>query len=210
MNKVVITTQKEAGILDEALYKHIMQSFQQWKDTGLDAPFLHYSLEKIKRIIKHATVFVAYDIETTNLLGVHCFTVSRNGRYVNGGLLSVSPKVKHTGIATSMLKYEEKYFRKAGINYLRGTTAVPAVWSVNWHLKNGYRIVGYKRSPSNNHYTYVFRKQLTPSLFWSGPLAPVTALLHFIASYTVTRLCKTSTGQLTILGKIAKKIFRRT
>lgn len=210
MENIVISTQTKAGVSDEALYDLVTQSFQQWKDNRIEASYLNYSLDRFKNIIHHYTTFVAIDAETGELLGTHSFASNRKKNYAHGNWLAVSPKAKHKGIATRMLEYETERIRKAGYDYLREMTAVPAVWSVNWHLKNGYRIVGYQRSPSNNHYTYVFRKQLTPSLFWSGPLAPVTARLHFIASYTVTRLCKTSTGQLTILGKIAKKIFRRT
>ncbi len=206
---IVISTQKKAGISDEAIYNFVMQSFQQWKDNGLDASFLNYSLDLFKKAIQHAVVFVAIDAETGELLGTHTFTKNRKKKYVFGNWLAVSPKAKLTGIATRMLEYEVKQIRKAGYNYIIGKTGIPAVWSVKWHLKNGYRIIGYERSPSNNHYTYVFRKQLTPSLFWSGPLAPITAHLHFFVSYTITCLCKTSTGQLTILGKIAKKIYRR-
>lgn len=206
---IVISTQKKAGISDEAIYNFVMQSFQQWKDNGLDASFLNYSLDLLKKTIQHAVVFVAIDAETGELLGTHTFTKNRKKKYVFGNWLAVSPKAKHTGIATEMLQYEVERIRNAGYNYIIGKTGVPAVWSVKWHLKNGYRIIGYERSPSNNHYTYVFRKQLTPSLFWSAPLAPITAHLHFFVSYTITCLCKTSTGQLTILGKIAKKIYRR-
>lgn len=209
MGEIVILTKKKAKISDEAIYELAMQSFLQWKDYGIEASYLNYSFEKFVKAIQYATTYVAIDAETGELLGTHSFTSNRKGKCAHGNWLAVSPKAKHKGIATKMLEYEEGRIRKAGFEYLRGMTAVPAVWSVNWHLKNGYRIVGYQRTPSNNHYTYVFRKQLAPSLFWSGPLAPVTARIHFLASYTVTRLCKTSTGQLTILGKIAKKIFRK-
>ena len=196
-----ISTQKKTGISDEAIYNFVMQSFQQWKDNGLDASFLNYSLDLFKKAIQHAIVFVAIDAETGELLGTYTFTKNRKKKYVFGNWLAVSPKAKRTGIATEMLQYEVERIRNAGYNYIIDKTGVPAVWSVQWHLKNGYRIIGYERSPSNNHYTYVFRKQLVPSLFWSGPLAPITAYTHFIISYTITRLCKTSTGQLTICRK---------
>ena len=204
---IVLSTQKKAGIPDEAIYHFAMQSFQQWKDNGLEASFLNYSLEQFKKAIQHAIVFIATDAETGELLGTHSFTKNRKKKYVFGNWLAVSPKAKHSGIATQMLEYEVERIRKAGYNYTIEKTAVPAIWSVKWHLKNGYRIIGYKRSPSNNYYNYVFRKQLTPSLLWSSPLAPITARTHFIISYAITRLCKTSTGEFTWLGRIAKKFL---
>ena len=199
-----ITTQKEACVQEEAIYHLIIESFQQWTEYGLYHSYL--SFERFQKIMEQATVFVAIDTETQELVGTHTISVNKKKNRAYGNLLAVLPKAKHKGIATKMLKYEEELIRKDGYDYLQENTAVPAFWSVNWHLKNGYRIIGYKCSARNNHYTYVFRKQLSPSLFWSGPLAPITARLHFMLSYTVTRLCKTSTGQLTLLGRIGKKV----
>ena len=208
MEKLTITTQKEAGISDEAVYALFQQAFSQWTDNGIDEPFLHLTLEDFKKVIHDAIVIVATDTDTGELLATHTFQKKRKQNYVHGCFLSVSPRVKHTSIATKMLKFETEFFREAGYEYLRGFTAVSAVWSVKWHKKNGYRVIGYFRPYGSNQYNYIFRKQLKPSLIWSVPLAPVTAWFHFIKSYTVTRLCKNSTGQLNLLGKVARKIYR--
>ena len=153
-------------------------------------------------------MFVAMDVETGELLATHSFKINRRKKSATGYILAVSPKAKREGIATRMLAIETDYIIKAGCTHLLGNTAVTAPWSVKWHLKNGYRIVGYKRSSKNSYYSYVFRKQLSCSFLWSGPLAPMTAHLSFCVSYAITRLCKTSTGQLTLLGRVAKKILR--
>ena len=205
-----ITTQKEADISDETIYAHWQQSFRQWIDNGLSDPSLSQSLEYYKKAIRTAIVFVVIDTESGELLGSHVLQkkISRKQKYAHGYYLAVSQKAKHTGIATRMLQYEVEYLKKTGYKYIVGSTAVPAVWSVNWHLKNGYRIIGYNRSPTKNHSEYFFRKQLAPSLIWSGPLAPITARICFLISYAITILCKTSTGQLNLLGKIAKRLFR--
>ena len=203
-----ISTREEAGVSIEAVYILFQEAFRQWTEHGIEAAFLHHTLESFKRSIHNAIVFVAVDTETGELLGTHTLQPNRKKNYVHGCFLAVSPKAKHTGIATRMLQVEEEYIRKAGFHYLRGTTAVKALWSVNWHRKNGYRIIAYKRAPARNSAIYVFRKQLTPSLFWSGPLAPVTANVHFFVSYTITCLCKNSSGELNLLGRIAKKVVR--
>jgi hypothetical protein len=88
------------------------------------------------------------------------------------------------GFTQEDFEHLSRYAAKAAIN---------AAWSVNWHLKNGYRIVGYMRSETDNHPSYVFRLQLQPSIFWSGPLAPITARICYFCSYMVTCLVKDPT-----------------
>lgn len=38
--------------------------------------------------------------------------------------------------------------------------AADAFWAVEWHRKNGYKRIGYKRADANNVDSYVYRKQL--------------------------------------------------
>jgi GNAT superfamily N-acetyltransferase len=206
-DNIKISTREEAGVSLEAVYSLCEDSFRQWTDFGIDLNL--YSLERYKNIIRNATIFVAINTETGELLGTHSLQPNRKKKYVYGCFLAVSSKAKHMGIGTKMFQVEEEHVRKAGFHYFQETTSVKAFWSVNWHRKNGYRIIGYKRSPAKNTAFYIFRKQLTPSLFWSGPLAPITAYLHFLVSYTITCLCKTSSGELNILGKIAKKAVKK-
>lgn len=206
MGNIKISTREEAGVSVEAVYSLFREAFRQWTDHGLNARSLLLTLEEFNTIAHNGIVLVAVDTETCELLGTRILLPRK--KYIYECLLSVSPKVKHRGIATRILQYEEKLVRKAGYDYLLCRTAVNAFWSVNWHRKMGYRIIGYKRSPGRNYATYVYRKQLTPSLFWSGPLAPVTAYLHFLMSYTITRLCKTSTGEFSSFGQVARVIVR--
>jgi len=204
MYQLTITTQKEAGISDEAVYALFQQAFRQWVDHGIEAPFLHQTLGEFKEAIHDAIVIVAVDTKTGELLGTHTFQQKKN--YVHGCFLAVAPKVWRKGIATRMLQFETDYFRKAGYDCLREFTAVNAIWSVRWHRKNDYHIIGYFRPYGRNHYNYIFRKQLKPSIIWSGPLAPITAGIHFIKSYAITKYCKDSNGQLNKLGRVARKI----
>lgn len=114
-----------------------------------------------------------------------------------------------------MLEAEIERFRKAGYRYLTGATGIPAVWSVRWHLKNGYYITGYKRSENNNYDTYTFLKPIAldvmhhpTDILWTRPLAPVTAKLHYFASYIVTSLVKDRKGRLTRLGRMIKSLCK--
>ena len=209
MEGLKFSTQKEAGISDEAVYALFLEAFCQWTDHDLDAPFLHITFEEFKCIIHDAIVIVAVNTETGELLGARTLQLNVKKKYVHECFLSVSPKAKHTGIATRIIQYEEELVRKAGFHYLQCTTSADAVWSVNWHRKMGYQIIGYSRSAKRNHAALLFRKQLTPSLFWSGPLAPIIAKFRYLISYAITCLCRSSSGELNFLGKFAKKIIMR-
>ena len=213
---IIVRTRKEAGIDFEVLYKLVQESFTLWTAKGFDAPALHRSFEEFMQAISNATVFVGLDAETKELLGMHCFYIDSRNNCLNGFYLAVYPKYMNQGIASRMLALEEKYIRKSGFKYLQGETAINAPWSVNWHLKNGYRIVGYRRCKGRNYASYVFRKQLIcdprhhpTDLLWMPPLAPLTARLRFTATYLATRLLKYSDGHLNPLGRVLKSIISK-
>ena len=96
-----------------------------------------------------------------------------------------------------------------------GNTAIPATWSVQWHLKNGYHIVGYSRNERNNYASYVFRKQIATDvrhhptdLLWTRPIAPITAKLRYCLTWLATNICKSKSGKLNAIGRIAKDVRR--
>lgn len=209
MNDVVIKTREEAGVSCEAIYELVKDSYRQWTENGLDGEWLHLPIEEFRRILNHSKVDVAIDKESGELLGTRTHQINNRKRAVFDCYLAIAPKAKRMGIATSILKAETTWARNAGFDHLFCTTAVTADWSVRWHLKNGYRIVGYNRSEKNNHATYCFRYQLQPSLLWSGPLAPISARFSFILSYIIVTLTKDSDGRLNSFGHIVKKLFRR-
>ena len=91
---------------------------------------------------------------------------------------------------------------------MAGNTGIPATWSVKWHLKNGYYIVGYSRSEKNNYASYIFRNPIAPSLLWSRPLEPITAKLLYCLSWLATNICKSKSGKLNWIGRMAKDVRR--
>jgi len=111
------------------------------------------------------------------------------------------------GIESSWRDFTQEDFEH--LSRYAAKAAINAAWSVNWHLKNGYRIVGYMRSETDNHPSYVFRLQLQPSIFWSGPLAPITARICYFCSYMVTCLVKDPQGRLNTFGRLAFCFFHR-
>ena len=210
--KIIIKTNKEAQVPVEALYSLFQESFRQWGDNGIDSPFLHKTLEEFDRVIERSAVFVALDARNGELVGMHCFTKYRS-RYVFDYFLAVAPQMQGQGIATQLLQEEVAYLLQRGYRFMKCTTSAAAPWSVQWHLKNGYYVVGYSRSEKQNYASYVFRKQIVidvrhhpTDLLWTRPLAPITAKLFCCLSWLATNICKSKSGKLNWLGRMAKDV----
>ena len=213
--KIIIKTYKEAEVSVEEIYKLEQVAFQQWKDAGLYTPISNTSVERLQRYIADKAVFVAQDEATGELLGMHTLKLNKRKGRANGANLAVSPRAQHEGIASRMLEAEAQRLRKAGYRYMVGNTGIPAIWSVKWHLKNGYHIVGYSRSERNNYASYIFRKQIATDLrhhpadlLWTKPIAPVTAKLLYCLSWLATNICKSKSGKLNWIGRMAKRSLK--
>ena len=196
----------------EELYDLFWQAFQAWRDSGLNAPFTYKTLEEFKAVIERSSMFVAQDEAAGELLGMHCFYSYKN-KSVFDFFLAVSPKAQRQGIATKLLQEEVEKLKQCGYRYMKCTTSAGAPWSVKWHLKNGYHIVGYSRSERNNYVSYIFRKQIATDvrhhptdLLWTRPLAPLTAKLLYCLSWLATNICKSKSGKLNAIGRIAKEV----
>ena len=195
----------------EELYKLEQAAFQQWTDAGLYTPATSISKERFQQYIADKAIFVAQDEATGELLGMHTLKLNKRKGRVNGANLAVSPKAQHEGIALRMLEAEAQRLRKAGYRYIVENTAIPAIWSVQWHLKNGYYIVGYSRSEKHNYASYVFRKQIATDvrhhptdLLWTRPVAPITAKIRYWATYVATYICKDKAGRLNWIGRMVR------
>ena len=213
--KIIIKTYKEAEVSVEELYKLENAAFQQWTDAGLYTPVSNTSVEQLQRYIADKAVFVALDEATGELLGMHTLRLNKRKGRADGANLAVSPRAQHEGIASRMLQAETQRLRKSGYRYIVENTAIPATWSVQWHLKNGYRIVGYSRIERNNYASYIFRKQIATDvrhhptdLLWTKPIAPITAKLRYCLTWMATMVCKDKAGRLNWLGRMAKRSLR--
>ena len=211
--KIIIKTYKEAEVSVEELYELRKAAFQQYTDEGLYTAVQHTAIDQFRLQLKGKAVFVAQDEATGELLGMHTLKLNKRKGRVNGADLAVSPKAQHEGIATRMLEAEAQRLRKAGYRYIVENTAIPATWSVQWHLKNGYHIVGYSRSEKRNYPIYIFRKQIATDmrhhptdLLWTKPIAPLTAKVRYCLSWLATNICKSKSGKLNAIGRIAKDV----
>lgn len=212
---IIIKTRKQHPVTDEALYALMQQSYQQWRDAGIEAAWLHRTIDDFREVIRNTVVFLAVNTDDDSLLGMHCFNCYPKQHYAHGFYLAIAPQAKQQGIATRMLQYEEERFATHGYRHLQGVSKVSAIWSVRWHLKNGYRIVGYSISENSNCASYTFRKQIAtdirhhPSdILWLPFLAPIIAKISFVISYLISTISKTHSGQLNVIGRLAKRIWK--
>ena len=196
----------------EETYRLRKASFQQWIDAGLYTSVAHATMESFQRYIADKAVFLAQDEATGELLGMHTLRLNKRKGKADGADLAVSPKALHEGIASRMLEVEAQRLRKVGYRYIVENTAIPATWSVQWHLRNGYRIVGYSRSEKRNYPIYIFRKQIAidvrhhpTDLLWTKPVAPITAKLRYCLTWLATNICKSKSGKLNWIGRMAKR-----
>ena len=185
----------ETEVTPEALFELRNAAYAQWEEAGLYVWTKNAPMERYFRHLSKSLVFVAHDTATGELLAMHTFRKDNQKDFIWGGSLAVAPMVKHEGIASQMLQEEVKRFITAGYRYLCGSTAIPATWSVKWHLKNGYYINGYEQIENRNYASYTFCKPINldirhhpKDILWLRPIAPLTARIQYIVSYIITRL----------------------
>ena len=216
MKRIIIRSFKDSGVTVSELYELRIAAFHQWTEHMLDISEVLVSMEVFQQYLKGKMVFVAQDEATGELLAMHTLKLNKQKGRANGANLAVSPKAKHEGIASQMLHAEAQRLRKNGYRYIVENTAIPATWSVQWHLKNGYHIVGYSRSEKHNYDSYVFRKQIATDvlhhptdLLWTKPIAPLTAKIRYCLTWMATMICKDKAGKLNWLGRRANKLLRK-
>ena len=200
----------------EELYKLRNAAFQQWKDKNLDTWEADVPIEEFKDLLRKSLVFVAQDAATGELLAMRTLILNKKKQCALEGNFSVSPNAKRQGVGSKLFEVEQRHLRERGYRYVTCSTAIPATWSVRWHLKNGYYIVGYSRSERHNYASYVFRKQIATDvrhhptdLLWTKPIAPITAKLRYWATYVATSICKDKAGRLNWIGRMAKRSLKK-
>ena len=226
--EIIIKTNNVAEVSVEELYRLFKAAYQKWTECGIYTPAKETTLERFTQDISRMVTFVALDADTNELLGMHVLRLNKRKGRADGANLAVRPKAQHEGIASRMLQTEAQRLRTAGFRYMIGSTAIPATWSVRWHLKNGYYIVGYSRSEKQtramlaptfrweNYASYIFRKQIAidvrhhpTDLLWTKPIAPVTARLIYCLTWLATKICKDKAGRLNLIGRMAKRSMKR-
>ena len=194
------------------LLQLLHRSFQQWNEHGIEAKFLSQDLEYFRHTMRRAVVVLAIPVNGSGVIvngskpvGMLCVNCYKD-KHAFDFYLTVAPEAKQQGVGTRMLEYAVTQLKKRGYKYLADTTSVKAEWSVKWHLKNGYRIVGFGKGREPYSDSYRFRKQIAPSLLWNGPLAPLTAQCCYLFWRMVRWLTQRVDGEFNLLGKMLRKV----
>lgn len=201
--RITVKEISQTSISLKDVYLLVISSFRQWQENGLDSAVAKYSFEKYLEGVSDACVLVALS-EDGKLLGTHTL-VFKNPKYCFGKYLAVDPGAKRGGVGEALFKKECELAKANGCEYILEDTAKKAFWSVRWHLKMGYKIIGYNSFSTNNYYSYVFRKQLVPSIKWDNKFY---CRIQFYRSYIKTVLTRNRYGQLTSLGKLIVRILK--
>jgi ribosomal protein S18 acetylase RimI-like enzyme len=179
---------RETSVTVEALYALCNDAYRLWSDHGIDEPWMHRTIEEFKEAISDTMVFVALDADSEELLGMHCFRGNLKKRRAYGSYLAVSPKAFRRGVATRLITDTSENLRNAGFSHLIISTTVGAEWAVRCHLKNGFKLIGFRRAKSYNIDSYVFRKQIVPFTMLTAICHPVFSL-YYNAAFCRCRYC---------------------
>ena len=185
----------------------IKESFQQWQENGLDSVLLRYTPAEFEQNTTDAVVLVAIDTESNELIGTTTLVPHRSKHEVGGyhKYLAVKPSYKGKGVASQLLKSCVEVAKSRDYSYILSNTSVHAEWSVRWHKKNGFKIIGYYVSTASKYFCYRFRYQLKSPSIWNSTLC---AHVAFCASYLKTRAMRTQDGGMTGFGNAVLKVFR--
>ena len=186
----------------------IHSAFEERLSQGLHFTCSSMSEDQFRAETKKGVVFVSFDADTETLLGTMTVHIRRDKKGVVYGyaeFLAISPEAKRLGIGTGLLQELVSFIISAGGQYVLSDTAVGANSSVQWHLKNGFKIIGLQSFPNTNYYSYIFRKQFSSSGLWNTDWYP--ALVYWV-SYVKIKSIKKEDGSFTLLGSFFKRLMK--
>jgi len=188
----------ETNFTIENVVNLIHQSFKQWTVNGIESAVASYTINEFSW--KNCIILVAFN--GNDLLGTCTLEKRIDNRKENlifGKYFAVSPNNKKQGIGSMLLEKEKQIAIEKHCSYILADTSEHAYWSIKWHKKNGFNIIGLRSFKTNNYYSYLFRYQLKPHSIYNSNLY---CFLIYTWSSFKTKLLKKRNGEYTILGKI--------
>lgn len=195
---------EKTAVTKEQLLFLIKEAFRERKDVGLNYRCLTLSMDGFLKEIRDSEILVAIDGDTGTICGCTILLLRQDkdgSRFGREKHTSVHPDYKEKGIGSMLITALREKAVENQCEYIVCSTAVEAVSAVKVHLKNGYHIVGLKSYKMTNYYSYLFRMQLTPSL-WSDA---AYCRRQYIKSACRVRIAYKPDGSKTIAGRILSK-----
>lgn len=202
---IIICPLEKSPFTHSDVVELIKNAFVQWLDSGLSS-----SLSKLDEPLfiiktKDATILVAFD---DKLLGTTTFSISKdrtNRLYAYNKFSAINPKTKGNGLGSLLLQEEIKRVKELGCKYIISDTSVHASWSINWHKKNGFQIIGLDSFSTNDYFSYIFRLSLEKNSIWNRSW--FCKLVYFL-SYCKTHTLKKKNGQSSKLAQIVIETYK--
>lgn len=202
--KIEIFQKEETNITYRQIIELLHEAFNEHLQNGLIYSCSYIQEEEYISKVKNGFCYVVIINNTLVGTGVLSIIKHKKKRY---GLLqygAIKPNYQHKGIGSLLLNKRKEQALKCNCHYLLSDTSVNADSAVNYHLKNGFKIIGIESYRSTNYWSYVFRMQLTPSKLWNSS---IFLRLHYICSYIFIRTTRRIDGSDTMIGIIYKKII---
>ena len=214
-NNIVVALIEETDFTIKDLVELLHDVFKERLDQGMNFLPAVITEEQLRKRTENSIIVVAYDVNThlmvaSGTLDVHSAKVGH--KYGKISNMAVRKNMQGYGLASYIYKYRERESIKNGCSYILSNTAVNAISSVKYHLKNGFKIVGLISHANTNYYSYLFRKQLKhPSLYDID----LYVNIRYNLSEFITRACYREDGSIKPLGylftshRIIKKQIKR-
>lgn len=191
-------------------YKQIVDllhdSFHERIEQGLHYTCSFITEEEYIQKTRGGLVFVAIDLKTGELAGTNTLNIffDRKGKYGYMEYVAIANNYKHRGVGSLLLqRLRQEAVTKVGCRFILSDTSTRADSAVNYHLKNGFEIIGLESYRSTNYWSYVFRMQLSPSFLWENVLFQK---IHFLCSYVFIKVTRNMDGTDTWFGVQYKTI----
>ena len=204
---IEILTREQSKVSYAQLVELMHESFQERIDAGLNYSCSSMDEIKYKEKTKDGIIFVAIDKDKGTLAGsttlnLHC---DNNEVYGYMEFVSIHSTYKHCGIGSKLVNQIKRCGVEKGCRYILSDTSINALSAVNFHLKNGFKIIGLESYRSTNYWSYVFRMQLSPSIIWNNQMF---LKVHYWLSYLFIKVTRDINGNDTKYGIIYKKLIR--
>lgn len=197
----------ETSISDEqkqVFLNIIKESFRSLANKGQDCSCYRYTMQDFDDLVManhHLFAFVG-----SKPVGLTSCRINTKKKYCYMVVSAIIPEFQKYGIGTMLTSRVTEICQTMGCRYILSDTDVNNIKSVRWHLKNGYRIIGYQSYSSTNYYSYIFRKDLRQKGFFVNH---IYYPLRFAISYLAIHIAKKEDGSLTFVGKCINRIIKR-
>jgi len=192
--------QKDDNTSWEELANLFHEAFQERLDQGLHFICSDFTPDYLKRQSANDIILLAFDTENETLAGAAFVRILHNKNDTWGYLsnMAIKPNYKRKGIGSKLESKRIEIAKSNGCSYVLADTAVGAKSSVDWHLKNGFRIIQMISWSNTNYYSYNFRKQLKPHPLWSNSCF---CRIHFWLSALRCKLLHRENGEYTVFAQ---------